>query len=307
MNEHLETLLAHLEEFWKVIQQPIFTVKDSKIALTNLIISIAALFLAVKIAHYLGQLVNRTLKSKGVDSGIRDSLERFTRYTIIAIGIFFSLENMGLSLTSLAAVGAVLMVGIGFGLQNLTQNFVSGIILLLERPVKRGDIIQVGETSGRVVDIRVRSTIIQTRDEVSIIVPNSKLISEEVINESFAAHHHGPKKTRQHIKIGVSYASDPEHVAKLLSAAAAAHPRVMHDPGPRAVFVDFGDSALEFDLRYWLTDIWDKELVAGEIRIAMMKSLRAAKIEIPFPQVDFNFKKGEKNESHSVDPLDVSK
>ncbi|MBX2993726.1 MAG: mechanosensitive ion channel [Bdellovibrionaceae bacterium] len=293
MNEHLETILGQLDEVWAVLQKPIFTLKDSKIALTNVIISVAVFLLSIKLAHYLGQLVNRQLKKKGVDSGIRDSLERFTRYTVIAVGVFFSLDNLGLSLNSLAAVGAVLMVGIGFGLQNVTQNFVSGIILLLERPVKRGDIVQVGETSGRVVDIRVRSTIIQTRDEVSIIVPNSKLVSEEVINESFSSNHHAPKKTRQHIKIGVSYAADVDQVQQLLTQAALNHERVLRDPAPRAVFMNFGDSALEFDLRYWLTDIWDKEVVAGDIRTAMIKSLRAAEIEIPFPQMDLNVKNRE--------------
>jgi small-conductance mechanosensitive channel len=125
------------------------------------------------------------------------------------MGAFVTLDTIGISLTSIAAVGAVLMVGVGFGLQNIAQNFISGIIILLERPIKQGDIVYVGGVSGKVRDIRVRSTVIETRDDVAIIVPNSQFIAEQVINDSFSGH-----KIRKILKVGVAYGSDVERSHK---------------------------------------------------------------------------------------------
>lgn len=192
---------------------------------------------------------------------------------------------MGVSISSLAAVGAVLMVGIGFGLQNLTQNFISGIILLVERPIKVGDIIKVGTTSGKVVDIRVRSTVVQTRDDVTIIVPNSKFISEEVVNDSYSG-----KVIRQHLRVGVGYGSDVDKVQHLLCEAAMKHPKVLHEPKPKALFEDFGDSSLNFDLRFWSSEIWLIETVTSEIRKSILNEFRKENIEIPFPQRDVHIK-----------------
>ncbi len=285
MNENIEIIQTQIDEIWQLLKKPIFVMEDSKISVVNILISILAIILTLKIARYLGKLVNRALANRGVDAGIRHSLEKFVRYTIISVSIVFALDNLGISLNSLAAIGAVLMVGIGFGLQNVTQNFVSGIIILIERPIKVGDIVRVGAVRGRVLDIRVRSTVIQTRDEVTIIVPNSKLVSEEVINDSYSG-----RRIRQHVHVGVSYSSDIDKVKALLCAAASRHNKVLPEPPPRAIFEDFGDSSLNFDLRFWCADLWEMDLVASDIRSEILNDLRVAGIEIPFPQRDLHIK-----------------
>ncbi len=205
MNESYQTLIESLHELWDVLAKPILELNNSKISISSLLGSILVVLLTFFVARHAGRVINHALRNRNVDSGVRDSIEKFSRYLIIAMGILFSLDNLGVSINSLAAVGAVLMVGIGFGLQNIAQNFISGIIILIERPVKVGDIIRVGNSSGRVIDIRVRSSIIQTRDDITIIVPNSKILSEEVVSDSYSG-----QRIRQHIRVGVAYGSDVE-------------------------------------------------------------------------------------------------
>jgi small-conductance mechanosensitive channel len=284
MDDSFKTLLEQAKSLLKILQAPIIEFSNAKLSIFTILMSLAVVVLSFRIAHYLGRMLNKQLQKKEVDSGIRDSLEKFLRYLIIGFGILFSLDNLGVSFNSLAAIGAVLMVGIGFGLQNITQNFFSGIIILIERPIKVGDIIQVGETSGRIVDIRVRSTIVQTRDDISIIVPNSKLVSEEVINKSFTG-----QRIRQHVRVGVAYGSNIELVQSLL-VEATKHSKVLASPAPICVFEDFGDSSLNFDVRFWCSDIWEMENICSDIRCQIDRLFRENQVAIPFPQRDIHIK-----------------
>lgn len=285
MEESLKPITDQIKDFIALVSTPIFTLSGSKISLMSLALSLLIILASIQVAKYVGKLLNSALKSRSVDSGVRDSLEKFVRYLIIVIGILFSMDNLGVSINSLAAVGAVLMVGIGFGLQNIAQNFISGLILLIERPIKVGDIVEVGDTSGRVLDIRVRSTIIQTRDNVTIIVPNSKFVSEDVTNETYLG-----EKIRNHIRVGVAYGSDIEVVKAALCQAAMEHDAILKTPAPDALLEDFGDSSLNFNLRFWCTDNWQIELVSSEVRCTIDKLFKEKNIEIPFPQRDVNFK-----------------
>jgi small-conductance mechanosensitive channel len=296
MDLEVKNIFDQLKSAWAVLSEPLFQINNSKISLTSLIGSILVIVITIFVSKRVGVFLNHVLKGKGVDSGVRDSIEKFSRYLLIAIGVLFSLDNLGVSINSLAAVGAVLMVGIGFGLQNIAQNFISGIIILIERPIKVGDIIRVGSASGRVIDIRVRSSIIQTRDEISIIVPNSKLISEEVISDSYSG-----QRIRQHVRVGVAYGTDVEKVKTLLCQAALSQEKVLKDPPPSAIFENFGDSSLDFDLRYWCTDIWMMELTSSDIRCKIDALFKQNQIEIPFPQRDLNFKNSIKIESMLAD------
>jgi small-conductance mechanosensitive channel len=262
-----------------LLDQPLLHLSHAKISLSSLLISLFLIVASFRVAKSLGKFVNASLEKKGVDSGVRDSLDRFLRYLVITVGILFSLDNLGFSISSLAGLGAVLMVGIGFGLQNIAQNFISGIIILIERPIKVGDIIKVGSSTGRVMDIRVRSTVIQTRDDITIIVPNSKLISEEVINDSYSG-----QQIRQHIRVGVAYGSEVAKVKVALIAAAQDNTKVLQSPAPRAIFENFGESSLDFDLRYWCSDIWDIDQTASDIRSEIDRVFRLENIQIPFPQ-----------------------
>lgn len=279
--------LSELGRVRDLLDEPLLHLNNAKVSMSSLLVSILIIIASLKAAKTVGRFLNRALEKKSVDSGVRDSLERFARYLIITFGILFSLDNLGFSISSLAGLGAVLMVGIGFGLQNITQNFISGIILLIERPVKVGDIIQVGSSSGRILDIRVRSTVIQTRDDISIIVPNSKLVSEEVINDSYSG-----QQIRQHVRVGVAYGSDVEKVKKVLFEAAKSNSKVLQSPEPRVVFENFGESSLDFDLRFWCSDIWTVDLISSEIRYEIDKQFRLENIQIPFPQRDIHIKNG---------------
>ena len=165
----MEILLDQVKYIWSFLSTPLFQLGNSQISLASLFVALMILAGFAVISKIIERGVHNALKSKAIDSGVKGSIERFSRYLIITLGAFIAFDTIGISLSSLAALGAVLMVGIGFGLQNIAQNFVSGIIILLERPIKKGDIVNVGGVSGKVRDIRVRSTVIETRDDVAII------------------------------------------------------------------------------------------------------------------------------------------
>jgi small-conductance mechanosensitive channel len=291
----MKELQTYWESIWSVISTPLFKVGDSTITISSVLIAFIILLFSLYLAKMAEKVVSRSLSKRKIDRGVRGSIERFSRYTVVLIGSLVSLDTMGVSISSLAAVGAVLMVGIGFGLQNLTQNFISGIILLMERPIKNGDIIKVGDQMGRVLDIRVRSTIVLTRDDVALIVPNSLLVSEVVTNESYTE-----ERIRIHVKVGVAYGSDTEKVCKNLLEAANECEKVLKTPPPQVVFADFGDSALNFDLRIWIGDLWTSDLIRSEIRFSIDKKFKEAGIVIAFPQMDLHFKSFE-----SPAPLEV--
>jgi len=276
-----DQLFENIKQFLKVINAPILELSGSKISASSILVSLIIIIAAFKVSKLLGAAVNKALSRRAVDSGVRDSLDRFTRYITVAIGFLFALDTLGFSLGSLTALGAVLMVGIGFGLQNITQNFISGVILLIERPVKVGDIVRVGTSTGKITDIHVRSTIIQTRDDVAIIVPNSKFVSEEVINDSFSGN-----RIRQHVRVGVAYGSDIEKVRSLLLCVALGHPKVLKQPDPTVVFENFGESSLDFDLRFWCEDLWTVDAVCSDLRFSIDAIFRANHVQIPFPQRD---------------------
>lgn len=276
-------IYQQLKQIWQMLNEPIFRIKDAEVSAASVLVSILLMIAAVYGSRLVSKIVVKQLSRRRVDSGVRDSIAKFVRYAVVVIGVVFALDNMGISISSLAAVGAVLMVGIGFGLQNVTQNFIAGIILLIERPIKVGDIIQVGDTSGKVIDIRVRSSIIQTRDDITIIVPNSKFIAEEVTNESLAS-----GKIRQHVNVGVAYGSDVALVKKILIEAALAHPEVVKEPKPNALLRNFGESSLDFDLRFWCQNIWRIESITSDIRSIIIERFQAHKIMIPYPRRDLH-------------------
>jgi small-conductance mechanosensitive channel len=221
-----------------------------------------------------------------MDRGARETLVTMSGYVVVAIAILVALGVAGLEFSNLAIIAGALSVGIGFGLQNIVNNFVSGLILLFERPVKTGDWIVVGSTEGYVKRISIRSTQIETFDRADVIVPNSELISGQVTNWMLRDVH-----GRARVPIGVAYGSDTEKVKNLLLEVARAHPDVITDgtyPEPRVLFLNFGDSSLNFELRCHVQNVDRRLSVISELNFAIDAAFRANGIEIPFPQRDLH-------------------
>jgi potassium efflux system protein len=256
-----------------------------KISLARILLGIV-LFIALLFAT---RLVQRWLRERAVqsrlDPGIANSVDTVVGYAGIAIAALLSVSYAGLDITNLAIVAGALSVGIGFGLQSIVNNFVSGLILLIERPIKVGDRIVVGDQQGLVRRISVRATEIETFDRASLIVPNSELITGRVLNWT-----HRDSLGAVNVKIGVGYNSDPDQVTAILMKCAEDHPDVLRTPAPNAALEGFGDSALLFNLRVSLPDIDKAGAVQSDLRIAILKALGAAGIDIPFNQVDVNLR-----------------
>lgn len=232
-------------------------------------------------SHLLRQKV---LARSGLELGLRESITTISAYVVWALGILASLNALGFSSTSLAVAFGALGIGLGFGLQNIFNNFISGLILLFERPIQVGDALEINGTWGEVVKINVRSTVVQTWDNASLIIPNSEFVTTQVTNWSFK-----DTRLRRSIDVGVAYASDVERVRETLLEAARSHPLVLHYPEPSVLFLDFGDSALLFRLRVWTT-VKDCLTVETDLRFEITRLFRERGIEIPFPQHDLHLR-----------------
>lgn len=253
--------------------------------LTGVVVFIVALLLTRWFQRWLdGQVLARGK----VDSGVRNSIRLAVGYAGTALAGLVGISAAGIDLSNLALVAGALSLGIGFGLQNIVSNFVSGLILLAERPFKVGDWIVAGTTQGTVKRISVRATEIETFQRQSIILPNSDLINQAVGNWT-----HRNKVGRLEIPVGVAYASDVRRVQEIMLEVAKAEPRVARTPEPVVYFVGFGASSLDFELRVYLTDILDQIAALNAIRFGILDAFRANGIEIPFPQQDVHFKGGE--------------
>ncbi len=264
-----------------LLERKLLTLGGNPITIESLLAGIAIVIITIIVANALAFSVRRLLGKRGSPVGAQFAIAKIVRYAVLATGFFGALESMGLRLNSLLAASAVLAAGICFGLQNIAQNFISGIILLVEQPVRHGDFVKVGGILGTVEDIGLRATHIITRDEVTIIVPNSSLVSEEVIN-----HSRPTTKLRVRIPVGVAYGSDVERTKQVLLDVARANGDVLEKPPPEVRLEDFGDSALSFALHLWIEHARDDLRVGSALRFAIEKAFREANIEIPFPQRD---------------------
>ena len=283
-----EQLLIPLKEIWQIIRYPLLEVSGNKISLLSIITALFFFYASVALSRIAEKLIGRVLHDKTqLDHGVKDSIKRFTKYTVLTVGVLITLDTIGISMSSLAALSAVLMVGIGFGLQNITQNFISGLIILLERPIKVGDLVEVKGVRGKVGEIGARSTLIHTRDDVAIIVPNSQFISEQVVNESFSG-----EKVRLAISVGVSYESDPNLVKEILLEVASSHKKVLNNPAPTVLFKEFGNSSLNFSLNIWVSDLWNYETITSDLHFQIFEMFKSKGVVIPFPQMDLHVKSG---------------
>jgi len=282
MGDTFPSVWAWLNEF---SSRQLVRIGDVDLTPRKIILALFALWFFNLLSHLFERIIHRALSGKDYDQGAKTSLERFARYGILAIGTFITLSYVGINMRTLETFSAVLGVGIGFGLQNITQNFVSGLILLMERPIKRGDIVDVNGTTGRVLDIRARSTMVLTRDDVVIIVPNSDFITKSIINQSFSG-----DKIRYSIRIVADNGTDAEKLRKTLLSIAEAHPKVLKSPPPSVGFRESDENGMDFSLLIWLSELWFKDVILSELRFEIDKQFKDAGIKKPVSSMDVNVK-----------------
>lgn len=248
-------------------------------------------FLFLVVLALIVPIVRRQIRSividrLAIDDGQKYALERGITYLLFALGIVIGLQSAGVNLSSLAVFGGALGIGIGFGLQTIAKNFAAGLILLIERPIKAGDRVEVGTLMGDVIKIGSRGTWVRTNDNVVIIVPNSEFVESRVTNWTA-----NDRRVRINVPLGVSYSSDPEQVRKILLNVARNHPDVVNPPEPDVIFRGFGDSSLDFDLRVWTTKhVTTPKIIASDLYFAIFKAFAEQGIEIPFPQRDLHLR-----------------
>src|SRR6266576_2269949 len=233
-------------------------------------------------------LFNRLLAQSGLDRSLQYAIAQVVSNIVLVVGIFFVLENAGIHLAALAVFAGAVGVGVGFGLQNIASNFISGLVILAERPITIGDRVEVAGITGQVQKIRARSTIILTNDNTTMIVPNSKFIDSPVTNWTY-----GDPRVRFRIPVGVAYGSDIEKVRAALIAAGEGNQHTLSDPEPSVFLEKFGDNAIELELVVWSSEMsYRPRRYKSDLNFAIERQLRKAGIDIPNPQRDLHIRSG---------------
>ena len=262
----------------------LFEINKTAITLSSVVMFLVVIAVFAVTSRLLQRVLRAQIFSRlRIDEGIQYTLIRISHYVIMIIGAVVAFQFIGIDLTGLAIIVGFLSVGIGFGLQNITSNFVAGLILLFERPIKVGDRVMVGDQEGDVVEIKMRSTTIRTLNNIAVIVPNSEFVSSRLENWSY-----GDQKLRVDIDVGVSYGSDLETVMHSLREVAAEHPEVLKNPAPDVLHRGFGDSAWNMRLRVWLEHPRRHPEVHSDINCAIVRKFQQRGVEIPFPQRDLH-------------------
>lgn len=282
-----------LKRIWGYINYK-FTIGNFEISLASFVIGIFVFVVAIIISRSIRSFMERRMaRHARLDPGIQYTVLRLIHYFVITFGVLFALKTaFNLDLTTLAVVFTALSVGIGFGLQFIAGDIAAGFILLFERPVRVGDFITISGpdskmTEGRVQSINLRTTVVMTNDHLAAIVPNSKLVNQNLINWSY-----GERRSRISIPIGVAYDSDVERVTELLLQAAEGVGHVLEDPKPSVQFLSFGASSLDFRLLIWTNRPRRHVQLKSDINYRIERLFRENGIEIPFPQVEFRLRGG---------------
>ena len=233
-------------------------------------------------------LFDRLLTKSGLDRALQYAISQIVSNVVLIVGIIIVLENTGIHLGALAVFAGAVGVGVGFGLQNITSNFISGLVILAERPITIGDRIEVAGIAGQVQQIRARSTVILTNDNIAMIVPNTKFIDSPVTNWTY-----GDPRVRFRVPVGVAYGSDVNKVCEALITAAREHPATLSDPAPNVYLEKFGESSIDFELVVWSREMsYRPRRFKSDLNFLIDKHLRAAGIRIPYPQRDLHIRSG---------------
>lgn len=275
----------------------LFEIGETTVTLWTLLSALVLIALFVALTGRLRRwIVDRLLARAGIDVGAREATGTIIRYVLLVIGFIVIMQTIGIDLTILNVLAGTLGIGVGFGLQNIVNNFVSGLIILFERPIKVGDRIEVGDVHGRVMRIGARSATILTNDNIAIIVPNLKFITDNVVNWS-----HGDEKVRFRVPVTVAAGSDIHLVERLLLEAARGDEDVLDDPGPGVRLLRFGENGLDFELRAWSqTLVQRKGYLTSKLNYAIHDKFAEHGIEIPNPQRDVHIRSGSPDKPETV-------
>lgn len=258
-----------------------FRIGDFEISLVSILLGILSFCISMYLFKLITAKTRQNILAKiNMDDGIKNSLLTTFRFFGTIISAIIAVVVMGFNLTSLALIAGALSIGIGFGLQNIINNLVSGLIILFERPFKVGDWVIINGEEGKIKQINIRSTEVETFKRSSVIIPNANLLSSSVINLT-----HGNNLARYSVKVGVAYGTDVEKVKQILLDCAMKHKNVMKNPAPYVMFQDFGASSLDFELRFYVNDIWAGWTVPSDLRYVINQRFLEENIEIPFQQV----------------------
>ncbi len=295
----MDVIVEFFSAMGEFLSRPIFSQGSSKVSVGMILYLIVGTWLIFFIAKLISRLIiERLLKKYGTQEGVSHAVGTIFRYVFVFIGLLVIIQSTGIDLSALTVLAGALGVGIGFGLQNVTNNFLSGIIILFERPIKIGDRVELPELenlTGDVVNISARSTTIVTNDNIAILIPNSKFVSDSVINWSYT-----DANVRFNIPVGVAYKEDPKVIRKILIDVAKEHPGVLKYPEPDVLFDEFGDSSLNFLLRIWTTKFSrTPRVLRSELYYDIFEKFKEKGIEIPFPQRDVYIKQFSGNEPDS--------
>lgn len=252
-----------------------------------MLLLIVLLSLVIAASATTNVLRSRFLRITGVSVAAQEAIAVLTKYTLILMGTVVVLQLWGIDLSSIALIASGLGIGVGLGLQGLVKDFVSGLVMVFERPVQVGDFVDFGEVKGTIARIGSRSTEIRTLDQVSIIVPNSRFLESEVVNWS-----HGNPISRIRLPVGVSYNADPLRVKAALLEACESNQDILSVPSPQVFFLGFGDSALNFQLLVWIAQPGRQLIIKSDLYFAIAASLKRHSIEVPFPQRDLHIRSG---------------
>jgi len=284
----LQDSIGVLTRTWQYLNHP-YQIGSVEVSVTKLAQGVLILAIALLLSRTLSRLLQRRIAKRAyLDPGLRYTLGRLTQYVMVTLGVLLALKvAFTLDLTSIAVIFTALSVGIGFGLQYLAADVASGFILLFERPVRVGDRITIGEDEGDVQSINLRTTVVTTNDRISIIVPNSRLVSQRLINWSY-----GDPRARISIHVGVATDSNVELVTQTLLKASEGVDNVLNDPSPKVQFLKFGDWSLDFRLLVWTNRPRLHAQIRSDINYRIERLFREARIEIPFPQTELRLRDG---------------
>ena len=268
----------------KILEFRILELGNFTLSVYNLFIVLFIFFAVKGITHSLDLIIKKRLEKDGAEDlieGRSKSITQIFKYIIYVLGFLVTIKSLGINVDLILGVFAALGLGIGFALQDVFKDLISGIIILFEGNVSVGDILEVDGLVGTVKEIKLRTSLIRTRDGIFIVVPNSRIVNEKVINWST-----NTKITRFNVTVGVAYGSDVELVKILLLQSAGEHELISKRPAPMVAFEDFGDSALVFEIYFWTVHTWEIKIIKSDLRFTIDKLFRENNIQIPFPQRD---------------------